>query len=448
MPKDCSSLQSSVCFDRKLPRTPLFIKKRMEILVNLNNYCNFVQIRNKIYDMHELIKRKVQSFVNQNLEVFPAIAILGPRQCGKSTLVKMLYPNSDTFMYLDLQNLDDLNKLKEPNLFFLTNQHLTICLDEIQLVPELFSILRSEIDRNRRSGRFILLGSASQDLIQKTSESLAGRVGLIELSPFTIKELEQESDFELTKFWLRGGYPDSYLAISEQGSELWRENFLRTYVERDIPQLGFQIPALQLRRLLTMCAHIQGQLFNSSKLAESLGVTYQTVRRYIDLMEQTFIIRTLLPFEKNIKKRLVKSPKIYVRDSGLLHRLLQVSDFNSLMGNPIFGSSWEGFVIENIISTLHDCKFSFYRSAVGDELDLLIERAGRIIAVECKASSAPQVTKGFWNAIETVQPDKTYIVAPITSSYLLKENIEVCGLNEFLDKVNKLSYFHCPDLDR
>ncbi|MGJ7027226.1 ATP-binding protein [Petrimonas sulfuriphila] len=385
--------------------------------------------------MQNLIDRKIETFVKENLSVFPAVVILGPRQCGKSTLVKMLYQNSNAYLYLDLQNLDDLNKLREPMLFFQANQDVTICLDEIQLVPELFSVLRSEIDRHRRPRRFILLGSASQDLIQKTSESLAGRVGLIELTPFTIEEVEQNIDFELNKFWLRGGYPDSYLASSEQGSVLWRENFLRTYVERDIPQLGFQIPALQLRRLLTMCAHNQGQLFNSSKLGESLGVTYQTIRRYIDLMEQTFIIRSLPPFEKNIKKRLVKSPKIFVRDSGLLHRLLQVDDFNSLMGNPVFGSSWEGFVIENIISSLRDCKFSFYRSATGDELDLLIERGSRTIAVECKASSAPQVTKGFWRAIETTKPDKTYIVSPVSASYPFKNDVEVCGLSDFLKKV-------------
>jgi len=385
--------------------------------------------------MQNLIDRKIETFVKENLSVFPAVVILGPRQCGKSTLAKMLYQNSNAYLYLDLQNLDDLNKLREPMLFFQANQDVTICLDEIQLVPELFSVLRSEIDRHRRPGRFILLGSASQDLIQKTSESLAGRVGLIELTPFTIEEVEQNIDFELNKFWLRGGYPDSYLASSEQGSTLWRENFLRTYVERDIPQLGFQIPALQLRRLLTMCAHNQGQLFNSSRLGESLGVTYQTIRRYIDLMEQTFIIRSLPSFEKNIKKRLVKSPKIFVRDSGLLHRLLQVDDFNSLMGNPVFGSSWEGFVIENIISSLRDCKFSFYRSATGDELDLLIERGSRTIAVECKASSAPQVTKGFWRAIETTKPDKTYIVSPVLASYPFKNDVEVCGLSDFLKKV-------------
>ena len=391
-----------------------------------------MQNRNLIYDMHDLLSRSIESFVKENLSIFPAVAILGPRQCGKSTLIKMLYQNSDAYLYLDLQNLEDLNKLKEPLLFFRANQDVTICLDEIQLAPELFSVLRSEIDRYRHPGRFILLGSASQDLIQKTSESLAGRIGLIELTPFTITEAEQSTPFDLHKFWLRGGYPDSYLATSDRGSILWRENFLRTYVERDIPQLGFQIPALQLRRLLTMCAHSQGQLLNSSRLGESLGVTYQTVRRYIDLMEQTFVIRSLPPFEKNVKKRLVKSPKIYVRDSGLLHRLLQIDDFNSLMGHPVFGASWEGFVIENIMSSLRDCKFTFYRSATGDELDLLIENGTTTIAVDCKASMAPQVTKGFWNALEITKPDKTYIIAPVPAPYSYKKDIEVCGLSDFL----------------
>lgn len=384
--------------------------------------------------MHDLIDRKIEAFVNENLRVFPAVTILGPRQCGKSTLVKMLFQNSKNFLYLDLQNLDDLNKLNEPTMFFQSNQDATICLDEIQLVPNLFSILRSEIDRNRRPGRFILLGSASQDLLQITSESLAGRVGLIELTPFTIEEVARTENFDMNAYWLRGGYPDSFLAESEQGSGLWRENFIRTYVERDIPRLGIQIPALQLRRLLTMCAHNQGQLFNSSKLAESLGVTYPTVRRYIDLMEQTFIVRSLPPFERNIKKRLVKSPKIYLRDSGLLHRLLQINDFNSLMGNPVFGASWEGFVLENILTSLRDCRFSFYRSAVGDELDLVIEQGNRTIAVECKASTAPQVSKGFWNALDTIKPDETYIVAPVPTSYPFKSGVEVCSLIEFLKK--------------
>lgn len=394
-----------------------------------------MQIENIIYNMHELISRDIETFIKENLQVFPAVAILGPRQCGKSTLAKMLYQHSDAWLYLDLQNLDDLNKLQEPSLFFHANRGKTICIDEIQLMPELFSILRSVIDSDRKPGRFMLLGSASRDLIQNTSESLAGRVGLVELTPFILSELEAGTGFDLNRFWLRGGYPESYLAETDNAGILWRENFIRTFVERDIPRLGFQIPALQIRRLLSMCGYLQGQLLNSSKLGESLGVSHPTIRRYIDLLEQTFILRTIAPWMPNIKKRMVKSPKLYVRDSGLLHRLLQIDDFNTLLGNPVFGPSWEGFVIENIISSLRDCRFSFYRSAAGDEADLIIEKTGKIIAVECKASSAPQLTKGFWNALEVIQPDQAYVVAPVQTGYPLKQGVEVCSLSEAIHKL-------------
>lgn len=383
--------------------------------------------------MHALISRKQESFILENLNVFPAVVILGPRQCGKSTLAKMVSNKINGFLYLDLQNRDDLAKLNEPSLFFQANTDKTICLDEIQLIPNLFSTLRSEIDKDRRNGRFILLGSASRDLIQQSSESLAGRVGIVQLTPFLSSELMYEESFDLNKFWLRGAYPDSYLAKTDSASILWRENFIRTYIERDIPQLGFQIPAQQLNRMLMMSAHSHAQIFNASKLGESLGLTHPTVKRYLDLLEQTFILRSLQPFELNIKKRVVKSPKVYIRDSGLLHRLLQIDDFNTLTGHPVFGSSWEGMVIENICSSLRDCQFSFYRSATGDELDLVIKKGTKLIAIECKSSTAPKLTKGFWRALETVKPEMTYIVAPVSEKYLLDKKVVVCGLNEVLD---------------
>jgi predicted AAA+ superfamily ATPase len=391
-----------------------------------------VQIENQIFKMHELLKRNIEQFVIQNLKVFPAVALLGPRQCGKSTLAKMLAGQLPSFLYLDLQNTADLSKLSDPILFFEANPEATICIDELQLMPELFSVLRSLIDKNRRNGRFILLGSASRELIKQTAESLAGRIGIIELSPFTINEIQESDEYQLSKFWLRGGYPESYLSQSDDDSRLWKENFIRTYIERDIPQLGFQIPALQLRRLLSMLAHNQGQLLNSSKLGESMGLTHPTIRRYIDLLEQTFIIRTLQPFEANVKKRLIKSPKVYIRDSGLLHRLLQIDSFNDLMGNPVFGSSWEGVVIENIIGNLPGWNFNFYRTASGDELDLIMMKGNKTIAVECKASTAPHLTKGFWNALENVHPDNTFIIAPVSEVYPIKENVNVCGLIDFL----------------
>jgi predicted AAA+ superfamily ATPase len=381
--------------------------------------------------MQTFIHRDVENAVFKNLDIFPCIAILGARQCGKSTLVKQMASRFSPFLYLDLQNRDDLIKLSEPYLFFDANREATICLDEVQMAPNLFSVLRSVIDKQRRNGRFILLGSASRDLIQSTSETLAGRIGLIDLTPFTFSELNNTDGFSLNRLWLRGGFPDSYLATSDDNSKIWRENYLRTYVERDIPQLGFQVPAMQLMRFLQMCAHNHGQLLNASKLAASIGLTHPTIRKYTDLLEQTFILRTLLPYEANVKKRLVKSPKVYVRDSGLLHRLLQLDTFNDLAGHPIFGASWEGFVIENIVSTLQEWQPFFYRTSSGEEADLVLVKGSRKIVIECKASSAPQLTKSFWNAVDALKPDQVFVIAPIESSYPVRENVTVCSLYDF-----------------
>ena len=238
---------------------------------------------------------------------------------------------------------------------------------------------------------------------------------------------------------MRGGYPESYLSQTDADSMLWLENFIRTYIERDIPQLGFQIPALQLRRLLMMSAHNQGQLLNASKLGESLGLTHPTIRRYIDLLEQTYILRTLQPFEANVKKRLVKSPKVYVRDSGILHRLLMISDFNSLMGNPVFGASWEGLVIENIIVNMPDWTPFFYRTANGNEMDLVLVRGNKKIAIECKASSSPQLTKGWWDALNDINPDNTFVIAPINgSAYQINKQVTVANLMDSLNLMKQV----------
>ena len=383
--------------------------------------------------MQKHIQRDTENIVEQYLTIFLAVVILGARQCGKTTLIKEMAKKIASFLYLDLQDINDLNKLTEPALFFEANKEATICLDEIQLLPNLFSVLRSEIDRNRRNGRFILLGSASRDLIQKTSESLAGRVGFIELSPFSITELNNVN-YNINSHWFRGGFPESYLAASDNNAMVWMENFIRTFVERDIPQLGFQISALQLRRFFTLCAHNHGQLLNASKFGEALHLTHPTTKRYADLFEQTFLMRSLKPFERNIKKRLVKSSKLYIRDSGMLHRLLQIQDFNGLMGNPIFGSSWEGFVIENIIATFPDFSYYFYRTSSGNEVDLVIETSSKLFVVECKASAAPQLTKGNWSAIEDLQPNKSFIIAPVSSSYPILKNVFVTNLLEFLSE--------------
>jgi predicted AAA+ superfamily ATPase len=379
--------------------------------------------------------RHLEDSIRKYQQIFPIIAILGPRQCGKSTLIKQLFSPETNSIYLDLQNLEDLNKLNDPRLFFNSNAQKIICLDEIQLIPELFSVLRSVVDENRQNGRFILLGSASRELVQQSSESLAGRIGYLSLTPFQINELPT---IDQQTCWNRGGFPDSVLAENDEFSAIWRENFIKTYVERDLPQLGFQIPALQLRRFLIMCAHNQGQMLNLSKLGSSMNLTHPTIRKYIDIFEQTFIVRALPPFGINVKKRLVKSPKIYVRDSGLLHQLLGIKNMDALFSHPVFGSSWEGFVIEQILSAI-DVPAYFYRTATGDEMDLVLDIHGKIIAIDCKASVAPQVTKGFYKAIEVLKPVKTFIVAPIeTTMYPLQENIFVGSLKDVIYEIKQI----------
>jgi len=379
--------------------------------------------------------RHLEDSIRKYQQIFPIIAILGPRQCGKSTLIKQLFSPEKNSIYLDLQNLEDLNKLNDPRLFFNSNAQKIICLDEIQLIPELFSVLRSVVDENRQNGRFILLGSASRELVQQSSESLAGRIGYLSLTPFQINELPT---IDQKTSWNRGGFPDSVLAENDEFSAIWRENFIKTYVERDLPQLGFQIPALQLRRFLIMCAHNQGQILNLSKLGSSMNLTHPTIRKYIDIFEQTFIVRSLPPLGINVKKRLVKSPKIYVRDSGLLHQLLGIKNMDALFSHPVFGSSWEGFVIEQILSAI-DVPAYFYRTATGDEMDLVLDIHGKIIAIECKASVAPQVTKGFYKAIEVLKPVKTFIVAPIeTDMYALQENVFVGSLKDVIYEIKQI----------
>ncbi|MCX5803716.1 MAG: ATP-binding protein [Proteobacteria bacterium] len=385
--------------------------------------------------MQTLIKRNSEFTILEDLRSFPVVAILGSRQCGKSTLAKMLKEKIENFIYLDLESPSDLRKLDDPELFFDVNKNKTVCLDEIQFRQDLFPVLRSIVDRNRRNGQILILGSASRDLIRQSSESLAGRISFIELTPFVISEIRDLPQYNITQYWFRGGYPDSFLSIDDNLSNRWRENFIRTFVERDIPQLGINIPALKLRRFLTMCAHNQGQLLNSSKLGDALGVSYHTIRNYIDLLEQTFIIRTLQPYEVNVKKRIIKSPKVYIRDSGLLHSLLEIFDFNELLGHPVFGASWEGFALENILAELAGWKSFFYRTSSGNEIDLILIRGRKKIAVEFKSSKAPTVTKGLWNALEDMNIQKAWIIAPVDESYLMKEGVTVSGLDYFIQHV-------------
>ena len=385
--------------------------------------------------MLEYIPRYLTRKISRKLQRNPVVAIIGPRQCGKTTLAKAIISNLELCIYLDLKKTSDLNKLQDPEAFLTLNADNLICLDEIHRLPDLFPLLRALVDADRRNGRFLLLGSASPALLKQSSESLAGRISYVELTPFFLPEIDAVAQGNVLRhLWLRGGYPLSYLAEGDSTSLDWRNDFKRTLLERDFQQFGMNLPSTRLDRLLRMCAHLQGQLLNSSKLSESLGVSYHTVRSYIDTFEQVFIMRKLEPYAANIKKRLVKSSKIYIRDTGLLHALLDIETQNDLLGHPVYGPSWETLVIENILSICENWRASFYRTSAGAEIDLILEKGSERIAVECKASTAPKLNPGFWNALNDLRIQQAWIAAPVNEAYPVKENVMVAPLGSILEQ--------------
>lgn len=395
-----------------------------------------MQIESYICNMHGYRKRNIEVLIAESIENNPVSAILGPRQCGKSTLAKELLRKFENSIYLDLQRNSDLRRLDNPELFFQNAKDQLVCIDEIQLKPELFPLIRSIVDETNNNGQILILGSASRDFIKQSSETLAGRILYSELTPFTIHEVEDSFD-EIRNLWNKGGFPRSYLSKSDRVSFNWRKDFIRSFLERDIPQFGNTAQVTAIGRLWSMVAHIHGQILNLSKIGDSLGVSHTTIRNYIELLEQTFMVRTLKPYETNLKKRLVKSPKIYIRDSGILHALLDITDFNNLLGHIVFGSSWEGFVIENILAELPDCKGYFYRTAAGAEIDLILERGNKKVAVECKSSMAPNISKGFYSSLEDLEIEEGYVIAPVKESYPVKKNVFVMPLTEFIEKMKK-----------
>ncbi len=380
-----------------------------------------------------MIKRNLQKTIEKSLEAFPIVGILGSRQVGKTTLAKNMQQMRRNAVYLDLELPSDFNKLQDPELYL--NQYLDslVIIDEIQRMPSLFPLLRSLVDKNRMNGRFLILGSVSPDLIRQASESLAGRIIYHELKPFSIIELGYSKAL-IQNLWLKGGYPDSYLASNNEISFSWREAFIKTYLERDIPQLGIRVPALQLRRFWTMIAHSHGQLWNSSRIASSLGISAPTVCHYLDILEETFVIKQLLPYHHNIKKRLVKSPKVYIRDSGLLHTLLRNRTMDDLQSHPSLGNSWEGFVIEQIINIIPESWDTyFYRTSAGAEIDLLLFPANKFpIAIEIKYSASPKISKGFWNAYNDLDCKKGYVIYPGEFTYPIAKDITALSIQEIL----------------
>jgi uncharacterized protein len=382
-----------------------------------------------------MIRRLITDSVERALARQAAVALIGPRQVGKTTLALTIAKERSS-IYLDLESTSDRDKLADAERFLMMHQDKLVILDEIHRAPEIFQTLRGLIDKSRqqgiRNGRFLILGSASIDLLRQSGESLAGRIEYIDMQPFNLLEIESD-DKSRDRLWLRGGFPDSYLAKTDADSLSLRRNFIRTYLERDIPQFGFRIPAETLERLWTMLAHSQGTLLNASRLAMSLSVSAPTVTNYIDLLVDLLLVRRLRPYQNNIGKRLVKSPKVYVRDSGLLHALLGIKDVNELAGHPVVGTSWEGFVIETLLAAApeHSIK-SFYRTSAGAEIDLILELGGThgMWAIEIKKGLRTNLGKGFQNARKDLQPFKSFVVYAGQERYPISENIEAIGLQE------------------
>ncbi|MEM7128949.1 MAG: ATP-binding protein [Chloroflexota bacterium] len=387
-----------------------------------------------------MIDRLILPKVEQALERQAAVALIGPRQVGKTTLALEIAEGIPS-LYLDLEAQEDLNKLAEPVLFLTAYEDRLVILDEIHRVPQLFQTLRGLIDKGRRkgyrTGRFLVLGSASIDLLRQSGESLAGRIAYVDMGPFNI--LETRSDpVAFTSLWVRGGFPDSYLAANDAQSFEWRKDFIRTYLERDIPQFGPRIPAQTLERLWTMLAHNQGALLNASTLASALAVSGQTIARYIDLLTDLLLVRRLQPYHANVGKRLTKSPKTYVRDSGLVHALLNITDYNALAGHPIIGMSWEGFVIENLLAAVPDRTISyFYRTAAGAEIDLLLELpGGELWGIEIKRSLAPKLEKGFHHARQDLNLSHCFVVYAGAERYPIIAGVEAISLRELSTMLN------------
>jgi len=387
--------------------------------------------------MQGYIERAITSTLKRRLEIFPAVTVIGPRQCGKSRLSQRIAEELDAAIRLDLENPRDRVKLADPQLYFETNASNFVCIDEIQLMPELFPILRTEIDRDRRPGRFLILSSASRALVNKSAESLAGRIDYLELSPFLPTEYLPGSPPSMLDALWRGGFPESALAANEAASNLWREAFIRSIVERDLSLLGTRISAIAWRRFLTMIAHLQGQILNAAKLGASLDLSGQAIRARLDFLQEALFLRLLPPWEGNLKKRLVKSPKVYIRDSGLTHSLLGIDGVEALLGHPVFGSSWEAFCIETLIVSFPEWIPSFYRSSGGAEIDLVLERGVHRLAFEFKASSAPNPTRGFHSALADLEPDNAYLVGIMEGSYPISATLTACGILECVELVRK-----------
>ena len=389
--------------------------------------------------MQRYIARQRTDELKQSLSHNPVTALIGPRQCGKSTLARHVLQSRKDALILDLELPSDMRKLGDPELFLQEHADRLICIDEVQLKPDLFPLLRALVDKDRRPGRFLLLGSASRDLVRQSGETLAGRIHYLELTPFTFIELERgmgKKGLDFKKHWWRGGFPPAFLSKNDAQSDAWRRNMIQDYLSRDIPAFGFTIPMPAMARFWKMVAHYHGGLLNASKFGQSMDMSHNTVRKYIDILEQTFMVRILKPLVINLKKRLVKSPKIYLRDSGLLHTLLEIDTMTELFGHPVFGSSWEGWCIEQLIARLPRWQPFFYRTSSGEEIDLVLTKGREKLAFEIKASLTPHLSRGFSDTMGALQPERTWVVCPMTDpGYPIQSGARVAGISECLKEL-------------
>jgi uncharacterized protein len=380
--------------------------------------------------------------VREALATFPVVALLGPRQVGKTTLALAVAESlgADAVRYLDLESAADLARLADPEAYLEAQRGRLVILDEIHRRPDLFALLRGLVDRRRRdglrTGQFLVLGSASLDLLRQSSESLAGRISFVDLLPITVDEIGASAP-EIESLWLRGGFPDSLYASSDATSFTWRKMFIRTYLERDIPQFGPRVPAETLRRFWMMLAHNQGQQFNASRLAAGLGVSGQTVSRYLDLLVDLLLVRRLPVWSGNVGKRLVKAPKVYVRDSGVVHALLGLPQLEDVLGHPVAGFTWEGMVIESVLAAAHGATVSYYRTSAGAEVDLVVEgRGNRRYVIEIKRSTAPVVSKGFWIGREDLGAAGALVIYPGQERIPLADGAEALGVRDAMQWVH------------
>lgn len=392
-----------------------------------------------------MIRRDLEHRLTNALDQMPVVAVVGPRQVGKTTLALEIADSDKKTSYLDLELDTDLSKLDDTERYLRRFDNQLLIIDEVQRKPDLFRLLRGIVDVRKRAGekkgQFLLLGSASRELLQQSSETLAGRIRYLELSPFSAWEIYADDPlaFNPEKLWFRGGFPNSYLAETDTESWEWRNDFISSYVERDIPLMGPQVSATRMKRFWTMLAHYHGQQVVLTELGKSLEVSHTTIKSYLDILTDFYMVRQIQPWAGNTKKRLVKSPKVYLRDTGLLHKLLNISTFDDLLGNPIIGTSWEGFVIENIVTRLSTkWQYCYYRTADQTEIDLVLEGPHRQVwAIEVKRSVAPSVKKGFHSGCEDIKATHKFVVYSGTDRFPLADNAEAIGLIEFLKLIEE-----------